>query len=75
MLIDQTADKRRIKSSLNQMLGILRSTISRQIQKWNINFHWDVADVIVHGSFYRIFTDEQESNINEFINSNYIKGG
>lgn len=75
MINDPYFDKRKIKSTLNEKYKIPKTTLSYWIQKWKINQNWDPTNMRVHGTFNRIFTDEQEANIVEYINTNYIQQG
>lgn len=75
LLNDPYTLERNIISKLAKEFGIPRTTIWRWTKRWKRDINYDPSDMKCHGTFNRIFTDEQESNIVEHINETRIKLG
>ena len=45
------------------------------MKKWDEDKSWNPFYTKNHGSFHRIFNDQQEDNIMEYIDANYISEG
>ena len=75
LLNDPYTIRQTILSKLSKEFGIPRTTIWRWSKRWNRDMNYDPSDKKVHGAFHRIFTDEQENNIIEYIDEVYIKLG
>lgn len=75
LLNDPFTIKKTILSKLSREFGIPRTTIWRWSKRWNRDMNYDPSDMKVHGTFNRIFTDEQENSIVEYIDEVYIKLG
>lgn len=72
---DPWVDDRRINTMLATEFTMPRITVSRYTKKWSSNPKYDPTDTSVHGQFHRIFTNDQEASIVDYINQNYIKPG
>lgn len=72
---DEWVDNKKIHNMLNEEFGVPLSTLYRWTNKWEINPKWSPADTSVHGNFHRIFNDDEEKNMVEYIDSNYINPG
>ncbi|KAK8878550.1 hypothetical protein M9Y10_005330 [Tritrichomonas musculus] len=57
-----------ILTSLSKKYNFKRKTL----EKWKVQTDWKPYDTTVHGSFNRIFTNEQEKTMSEYIQFNYI---
>ena len=75
LLNDESMNKRKIFTIIKNEFGIPRSTMVRWRRKRKLDPFYDPCDTSVHGTFHRIFTDEQEENIVQYIDLNYIKMG
>lgn len=68
-------DDRKINSALHDTYGVPISTLYRWTRRWDIDPHYDPSDSSVHGIFHRIFNDEQEQSVVDYIDSNYMSPG
>lgn len=75
MYNDEWMDKKQICSTLQARYGATKTTLYRWINKWKMDPSYDPTNTSVHGNFHRIFTDEQEGNIIQYIKTNFIQKG
>lgn len=75
LLNDPMTPNRNIVSKLSKKYNIPRTTVWRWVKRWEKDDNYDPSDMSVHGTFNRIFTDEQERNLTEYIVEVYIKTG
>lgn len=62
-------------SRIAALHGINRKTLRGWMKKWDEDKSWNPFYTKNHGSFHRIFNDQQEDNIMEYIDANYISEG
>ena len=51
------------------------STLYRWTKRWDQDPLYDPSDKSIYGKINRIFTDDQEQSITDYIDNNYIKAG
>ena len=62
-------------AKLHRKYGPPARTIEDWFKKYTINENWRPYDYSIHGLHHRIFTDEEESHISDFIIKNFINAG
>ena len=60
-------------AKLSDKYDIPKSTLRGWYHHWEKDPNWRPYDGKVHGLHHRIFTDEEEKGISDFIQENYIK--
>lgn len=68
---DSTSSCHKLTTIANKY-NMKRKTLYNWKCKWKLNPAWKPYDTSVHGTFHRIFDDDQEVLLSEFIQSNYI---
>ena len=72
----QSVESKKIKlSEVAHLFGVPDSTVRGWFNHWKENQSWRPYDGSVHGFHHRIFSDNEEKSIADFIRSNYIQPG
>ena len=69
----QYFDKRHIISKISNDYKIKPTSLRYWVKQWQTKRDWDPTDTKNKGKHHRIFNDEQEKNIAEYIEDNYIE--
>lgn len=64
-----------VLTNISSKFNVKRKTLENWKSKWDVNPDWVPYDTSVKGDFHRIFTDEQEQTISEYIEFNYVEPG
>lgn len=72
---DNWTDNKKIIGIIHKNYGVKESNIRRWAKRWTVDPDYDPCDVSVHGSFHRIFSNDQENSIVDFIDRNFISVG
>lgn len=75
LLDDEWFDNKKIFSTIKTEFNIPRTTMERWTQRWKIDINYDPCDTSVHGTFNRIFSDQQENDNTDYIDRNIIQPG
>ena len=72
---DPWFNDQKIVSHLITKYDIKEKALRNWIKNWEKNITWDPYDTKNKGLYHRIFTDEQEMNMANYIEDNYINQG
>lgn len=72
---DEWFNNRKIVSHLVTKYDVKEGALRKWIKNWDKSITWDPYDTKNKGQCHRIFTDEQEMNLVNYIEDNYISQG
>lgn len=70
---DPWFNKRHIISKISKDHKVTPTALRYWVKKWQTNIAWDPFDTKNKGTCHRIFNDDQEKNIADYIEDNYIE--
>lgn len=70
---DPFFNQRKIFSQISSEHGVKQTTLRYWAKQWETDVSWSPMNTENHGTFHRVFTDEQEKSMVEYIEDNYIE--
>ena len=70
---DPCFNPRKIISKITKDHKVKSTTLRHWVKKWEEDISWDPYDTKNRGKCHRIFNDEQENNMMDYIEDNYIE--